>query len=470
MGEPLSPATVNKVLWRLIPFGVLCYLLNYLDRVNVAMAKLAMTRDVPGFSEKVYAHGTAIFFVGYCLFELPSNLIQARVGARRWIARIMVTWGLVCLGFIWTAGPRSFYGLRFLLGLAEAGFFPGMILYLSQWVPRAYRARAAAWFLTSIAISGTLGNPLSGLILYLGAQHPLLLRPWQWLFLLEAVPTLLLGLVALFFLTDRPAEARWLSAAERDALTQELAREQREHPARHAADFRHALATPNMWILSVMYALVVFGFYTLNYYTPTMLKGALLSAGFLTGQTPPPVEYLCVGLCSAVPFGAAAVGMVLLARHSDRHQERKMHVAFACGCEAAGLGLAAGAAVWPGAPGWAAAALMLAGLCLAAVGAFGLFGPFWALPAQLLTGTAAVAAVAIINSIGNLAGGYLGTECHAYMSIGAHLWLAAGLSLAAMVLALLAPLRVRGGAAPAGPEATGISTGAPALETAQRPD
>ena len=433
VAEPLSQTTINKVLCRLIPFAVLCYLLNYMDRVNVSIAKLAMARDIPGFTDNVYAQGTAIFFVGYCLFELPSNLIQARVGARRWIARIMISWGLISLCFIWTAGPRSFYTLRLLLGLAEAGFFPGMILYLSQWVPQVYRARASAWFLTSIALAGTLGNPAGGAILYLSQKHPFLLRPWQWLFLVEGVPTILLGLIALFFLTDRPAEARWLSASERVSLTEELARERREHPAQHAADFQHALASPYTWLLSGLYSLVVFGFYTLNYYTPTILRQTLLEAGLLTTQTPVHLDYLYVGLCSAIPFGAAAVGMVLLARHSDRHHERRLHVAFACACEAIGLGLAAGATALPGGAG---TVLMIAGLSLAAIGAFGLFGPFWALPPQLLTGTAAVAAFAIINSIGNLLGGYLGTECHAFLSVRRHLLLASALSLLATAMTL----------------------------------
>jgi ACS family tartrate transporter-like MFS transporter len=433
VAQPLSQATINKVLRRLIPFAVLCYLLNYMDRVNVSIAKLAMARDIPGFTDNVYAHGTAIFFVGYCLFELPSNLIQQRVGARRWIARIMISWGLISLCFIGTAGPRSFYGLRLLLGVAEAGFFPGMILYLSQWVPHIYRARASAWFLTSIALSGTLGNPVGGCILYLSEKHPFLLRSWQWLFLLEGVPTVLLGLMALFFLTDRPSDARWLSEDERRALTDELARERRAHPAQHAADFKHALASPYTWLLSGLYCLVIFGFYTLNYYTPTILKQTLLAAGILTEQTPVHRGYLYIGLCSAIPFGVAAVGMVLLARHSDRCNERKLHVAFACACEAAGLALAATATALPSTAG---TVLMIAGLSLAAIGAFGLFGPFWALPPQFMTGTAAVAAFAIINSIGNLAGGYLGTEMHAYMSIRRHLLLAAGLSVLATVLAL----------------------------------
>jgi MFS transporter, ACS family, tartrate transporter len=443
-----SPPVVDKVLRRLIPFCILCYLLNYIDRVNISIAKLKMVESVPatgipGFTDTVFARGAAIFFLGYFLFELPSNLIQERVGPRRWIARIMISWGLITMGFVFTPrlwsywGEWSFYGLRFLLGLAEAGFFPGVILYLSYWVPRQRQAGAAALFLTSTAIAGVIGNPLGGYILYFTDHSPLGLHNWQWLFLLEGLPSVLLGLLTLFYLTDRPKDARWLSPEERATLTALMAQEHAQHPAHDKASLRHALQSPHTWMLSFIYGLVVFGFYLVNLFTPTILKEALKSCGLIHAGTLAAKADLWTSLFSAIPFGAAAVGMVIIGRHSDRRRERKYHFAFACGLIAVGLAVAAAG---QGLPGTTGTILVIAGLSIAAVGAFGCFGPFWALPSQLMTGTAAAAAFAIINSIGNLLGGFLAPNLQPYLGMQRTLFLAAGTAAVALVLAVIAPL------------------------------
>ncbi|HVT80002.1 MAG TPA: MFS transporter [Phycisphaerae bacterium] len=436
-------AVVHKVLRRLIPFGVLCYLMNYVDRVNISVAKLKMVHDARAhtglewFTEDVYSIGAGIFFLGYFLFELPSNLIMEKVGARRWMARIMISWGIITMCFVFTRGVWSFYGFRFGLGLAEAGFFPGMVLYLSYWMPQRYRARAAAMFLTSTALAGVIGNPLGGLITYLTRSQPLGIADWQWLFLLEGFPSVLLGLVTLLYLTDRPKDARWLNADERATLIAVMKREEESHPAHGKKALADALASPHMWILSLLYGLMIFGFYMVNFYTPTIFKTALTSGGLIGEKTPAPVADLWVCLFSAIPFGAAAVGMVLIGRHSDKHQERKYHLAFACGLIVVGMVVAAlGASV----AGSAGTVLVIGGLSVGAMGAFGMFGPFWALPNQFLTGTAVAAAFAIINSIGNLLGGYLGPMLKSYLGMQQVLLLAAGLGACAMALTLAAPL------------------------------
>ena len=436
-------AVVKKVLWHLIPFCVLCYLLNYIDRVNISVAKLKMVYDAHAgagllwFDAHVYDIGAGIFFLGYFLFELPSNLILERVGARRWIARIMLSWGLISMSFIWVQSPWSFYGLRFLLGIAEAGFFPGMILYLSYWIPQRYRARAAALFLTSTALAGVIGNPLGGTILYLTDAAPLHLQNWQWLFLSEGFPSIVLGLITLFFLTDRPANARWLSPAERDTLATILAREQAAHPGHDKAGLRDALKSRHTWILSLLYGLTIFGFYMVNFYTPTIVKDALTSNGIIAQTTPRHIADLWASLFSAIPFGAATVGMVLIGRHADKMNERKFHLAFACGLIAIGMTTAGLARLIPGNLG---TLLVIVGLSVGAMGVFGQFGPFWALPSQLMTGTAAAAAFAIINSIGNLLGGYLGPMLQSYLGMQYVLLLAGALGACAMLLALLAPI------------------------------
>ncbi|HEY4328242.1 MAG TPA: MFS transporter [Phycisphaerae bacterium] len=437
-------AVVRKVLWRLVPFGVVCYLMNYVDRVNVSVASLTMVYDqktgtgIAGFSEKVFTMGTAIFFLGYFIFELPSNLIQERVGPRRWIARIMISWGLITMMFVGVRGAWSFYGLRFLLGVAEAGFFPGMILYLSHWVPHEHRARASAMFLTSTAIAGVIGNPLGGVIMYAARGSPLGLASWQWLFLTEGLPSVLLGVVTLFYLTDRPADAVWLTAQERTTLAAVLKRENDAHPGHGKQGLLDAFKSRHTWVLTLFYSMVVFAFYMVNFYTPRIIRDSLVSGGVVAADTPKVLIDLWVCLFAAIPFGAAAVGMVLIGRHSDKTNERKMHLAFACLMITAGMTLAATASSM--ATGKLGTVLTITGLSVSAIGSFGIFGPFWALPPQLMTGTAAAAAFAIINSIGNLLGGFLGPMLQNVLNREQTMLVAAGLGGVAMVIALVAPI------------------------------
>jgi MFS family permease len=445
---PDDDLLIRKVMRRLIPFCILCYLLNYIDRINISIASLKMqdpVGGVPGFTDAVYGNGAAIFFWGYFLFEVPSNLIQQRVGARRWIARIMMSWGIVSMAFVFIRGPWSFYTLRFLLGLAEAGFFPGMILYLSQWMPRAYRARSAAAFLTSTAIAGVIGNPLGGFILYAVDKHPWLLKSWQWLFVIEGFPSVVLGMLTLFFLNDRPADAKWLTPTERSRLQSLLAREQTDHPGHDLSRLGHAFRAPHTWFLAALYAVMIFGFYTVNFFTPKIIKGVLVSAGTLDKTTPQYLEYLVVGLLSAIPFGAATIGMILVGRSSDRRRERRRHLVFVCLLQAAGMTIAGFACGGGGLP---TTLLTIAGLSLGAIGAFGMFGPFWALPPELLTGTAVAASVAIINSIGNLFGGFVGPKVYTYLDLGKTLLIAAGLAIVGALMSAFAPEKPRTPPAP----------------------
>lgn len=376
-------AVLRRVAWRLLPFLFILYIAAYLDRINVGFAALQMNADL-GFSAAVYGFGAGIFFLGYILFEVPSNLILERVGPRLWIARIMVTWGLVSGATALVRDAGDFYLVRFLLGVAEAGFFPGIILYLTYWFPAPVRARVVAGFMTATAVAGIVGGPLSGWLLEL---HDLAgLRGWQWLFLLEALPSLVLGVVVLFLLTDRPEQAQWLHAEERAFLAGRLAQERRHQEAERCYSLRDALTAGRVWYQGLIYFLLVIGMYGVGFWMPQVVKGF----GALDDFT--------LGLLTAVPYGVAAVGMVLVGRHSDRTGERRGYVALAATVAAAGLVLAALAD---------GRVLVLVGLSLGALGIWGALGPFWALSTGFLTGTAAAGGIALINSVGNL-GGFVG--------------------------------------------------------------
>lgn len=381
----VSPAAsaVRKVTLRLIPFLFLLYLLNFLDRVNVGFAALSMNRDL-GYGPAVYGLGAGIFFIGYCLFEVPSNLVLYRTGARIWIARIMVTWGIVAALMMLVKSPLSFYGFRFLLGVAEAGFFPGIIYYLTWWYPARERARAYAWFLAAIPICGVIGGPISGALL--GLDGAMGLTGWQWLFLLEGIPSILVGLLVLKFLPDRPSDARWLTALEQEALERELAAEREAHHESHAASLQVALRKPIVWVLGLVYFSLIVAVYGFALWLPQLIK----AAGEFTN-----VE---VGWLTAVPYAVAAVGMVLIGRHSDRTGERHMHLAIPALVGACGFLLVSTAE----GTGW-----LVAALCLAAFGVLGWLGPFWALPTAFLKGEAAAGGVALINSMGAF-GGFVG--------------------------------------------------------------
>jgi ACS family tartrate transporter-like MFS transporter len=384
-GEPPARAVLWAVSVRLLPFLFLLYVVNILDRINVGFAKLKMLPDL-GLTERVYGFGAGIFYIGYLLFEVPSNLILHRVGARRWIGRIMVSWGAISAAMLFVDSKWTFYVLRFLLGVAEAGFFPGIILYLSGWFPARERARAVAFFMTAAPVAGLLGNPLSGLILdHLEGMAGL--ASWQWLFLLEGIPAVVLGVVTWFYLTDRPEAAHWLTPAERDWLAARLSVEDRRSAERHGLTRLSALAHPRVGLLIALYFTVAVGTNSYGFFLPTLVKVHF-----------PAASGLHVGLLTAVPSAAAAIGMVVIGTHSDRTGERCLHVAGSALLAAAGWTLAATAS-----NPWVA----LEGLVLAQLGMHSMLPTFWALASSFLSGTAAAGGIALINSVANL-GGFLG--------------------------------------------------------------
>ena len=369
----------RKVTRRLVPFLFLCYVVAYLDRVNVGFAKLQMQRDL-GFSDTVYGLGAGIFFLGYFFFEVPSNIILHRIGARIWIARIMVTWGLISSAMMFVRTPAVFYGLRFLLGLAEAGFFPGIILYLTYWFPRPRRGRITALFMTAIAFSGIVCGPVSGWIMeYFSGVGGL--AGWQWLFLLEGIPSVLIGLWVLVRLDNTVEQAPWLDAAEKARLALNLAAETSNQPE---ATVREALTDPRVLRLALIYFLFVMGLYGVGFWLPQLIKD--------TGVNSP----LQIGLLSAIPYSCAAVGMVLISRHSDRTGERRWHI---------GLTALAGSLGLIGSTYFGHNTIVaLALLTVATAGILTCLPLFWTLPTEFLAGTAAAAGIGLINSIGNLAG------------------------------------------------------------------
>jgi len=380
---PLGERTIRRVKRRLVPFLALMYFIAYLDRVNVGFAALQMNAAL-GFSQKVYGFGAGIFFLGYFLFEVPSNLMLARVGARIWIARIAIVWGLVSIAMIFIVGPRSFYVARFLLGAAEAGFFPGIVLYFTFWFPAAARARAVAQFSTASMAAGIFGSPLSGVLLSLRGTAGF--DGWQWLFLVEGLPAVVLGFVALAYLTDTPEQASWLPADERAWLVAELAAERSSAGGRRASTVGAGLFNPAVWRLALMLFLIVTSGYGFSFFLPQIVKS--LSSG----------SDLAVGLLTAIPFSIAAIAMVTVAAHSDRTGERKWHVAACALVAAAGL-FSASRSSSP------IAALAL--LSLAATGLYSFTPPFWSLPTAFLRGDGAAAGIGFINAFGNL-GGFVG--------------------------------------------------------------
>jgi ACS family tartrate transporter-like MFS transporter len=379
----LRRAAVSRVSRRLIPFLLLLYILNFLDRVNVGFAALEMNRDL-AFGPAVYGLGAGIFFLGYCLFEVPSNLVLYRVGARIWIARIMVTWGLAASAMMLVRTPAGFYLLRFLLGVAEAGFFPGIIYYLTHWFPARERARAYAWFLAAIPVCGVIGGPVSGALL--GLDGRLGLQGWQWLFLLEGVPSVLVGVAVLRLLPERPRHARWLPPAEREWLERQLAAEGAERPVPHGESLRRTLANPLVWWLGVGYFLLLVALYGFALWLPQLLK----AAGAFSN--------LEVGIITAIPYAVAAPVMVLVGLRSDRTGERYLHLAAPAVVGAVGFLLVTRAGSTPA---------LVAALSLAAVGVLGWLGPFWALPTAFLREQAAAGGIALINSMGAV-GGFVG--------------------------------------------------------------
>jgi ACS family tartrate transporter-like MFS transporter len=377
----LERSTMRAVSVRLIPFLFLLYVVSYLDRVNISTAALQMNRDV-GLDPAAYGFGAGIFFISYATAEVPSNLILARVGARLWIARIMITWGLIAAAMMFVRGPVSFAILRFLLGVAEAGFFPGIIYYLSGWFPAAARARAVARFAVAIPVSGIVGNPLSAALLGLNGVFGL--AGWQWLFLLEGFPAVVLGFVVLRYLTDRPEHATWLNDEQRGWLVKRLEDERTARVEAHGADVRRALSNPIVWQLGLaLFLCNAFGLYTFYLWLQQIVQG-------FSG-----LDNLQVGIVSAVPSLVAAVVMVVVGANSDRTGERMLHVAALTTVAAVGF---VGCALSR------SPVVSVIALCVAAAGLLGVMPPFWTLPSKFLTGPAAAGGIALITSIANLAG------------------------------------------------------------------
>jgi D-galactonate transporter len=371
----------RKVTLRLVPFLMLCYVVAYLDRVNVGFAKLQMLQDLK-FSETVYGLGAGVFFIGYFIFEVPSNVIMHRVGARIWIARIMITWGIVSGCMLFVRQPWHFYGLRFLLGLAEAGFFPGIVLYLTYWYPSERRARIVALFMAAIPLSGLFGGPLSGWIMQ-SASGAHGLAGWQWMFLIEAIPSLVMGVIVILYLDNGIRKAKWLSEPEKLVLERNIENEARgieAHPS-----LRAMFADRRVWLMCFIYFCCVMGQYGITFWLPTLIKAAGVKS------------VLNVGLFTAIPYAVTIVTMILVGRSADRTRERRWHVAVPFLCGAVGL---VGCAL----AGAHHTTLSIACLTLASAGIITSAPIFWSLPTAFLTGVAAAAGIAAVNSVGNLAG------------------------------------------------------------------
>jgi ACS family tartrate transporter-like MFS transporter len=415
MVAELETRVLRKITLRIVPFVMLLYFIAFIDRVNIGFAALTMNKDL-GFSSTVFGFGAGIFFLGYFLFEVPSNLVLDKVGARIWIARVMITWGLISGGMAFVQGPNSFYALRFLLGAAEAGFFPGIILYLSYWFPARQRAAVTAIFMAAAPLSTVLGSPVSGALL---EMHGFLgLSGWQWMFIVEAVPALVLGVVVLFYMTDRPEKAKWLRDDERNWLVATMNAEAANKAGTASHSIWRGLADLRVIALSLVYFGTSAGLYTLGIWAPQIIKEFGLSS-------------LQVGFLNAVPGIVAIVAMVLWARHSDRSGERTWHVVGACLLASLGLVLA----------GFAGSVLaVLLALTLVNIGISSAKPPLWSMPTMFLSGSAAAAGIATINSIGNL-GGFVGPAMIGWIkdltgSFQGGLFFVAGLLVLSAVLTL----------------------------------
>jgi D-galactonate transporter len=375
-------AAYRKVTWRLIPFLFLCYVLSFLDRINIGFAQLQMKQDL-AFGDVIYGLGAGIFFIGYLLFEVPSNLMLQKVGARKTILRIMVGWGIVSAATMFVTTPTEFYVARFLLGVFEAGFFPGIILYLTYWYPSSRRGRIIALFMTATAIAGLVGGPLSGWIMkdMAGVNG---WAGWQWMFLLEGLPSALLGIVAYFFLTDRPADAKWLTATEKQILSHAVAADQKRLGATQHHSLRAVFRDPKVYLLSAVYFTILVGGYALSFWVPTIIKSLGVS------------NVLHIGLYAAIPYAVAVIAMVWYGRHSDATLERRWHCVTAmlvCGVALVLSTMVVGN-FW----------LSMALLCVAAAGAASVTPVFWTIPSTYLSPTAAAAGIALVSSLGSVAG------------------------------------------------------------------
>jgi MFS transporter, ACS family, tartrate transporter len=391
--DRLESAVVSRLMWRLMPFLFLLYIVAYLDRINVGFGVLQM-REQLGLSDRAYGHAAGIFFAGYFFFQLPSNLALEKVGVRRWISALMIAWGVISCLMVFIRGPVSFYGLRFLLGAAEAGFFPGMILYMKRWFPARARARAVAWFMTANPIAGIVGSPISGALLNI---HGVGLAGWQWMFLMEGIPAIFLGAIVFWTLAGRPQEATWLRQDEQKWLLETLAREQQaEQVGIGKENLWQVLLSPRIWMLSLVY----FGVSTTLYGVTLWLPSVIRSLSVLS--------YFRTGVVATIPFLITTVAMVLVGMHSDRTGERRWHTAIPAFIGAAGLA----AAAYSRSP-----ALVVAGLSVGMAGAESMVGPLWAMATSRMHGLSAAAGIAVINSLANL-GGYFGPDIIGFFRTG----------------------------------------------------
>jgi D-galactonate transporter len=411
----------SRVTWRLMPFLFFCFFAAYLDRVNVGFAKLQMAGEL-GLSEYVYGLGAGIFFIGYALFEVPSNLIMHKVGARLWIARIMITWGLISGLFAFAQTPMHFYILRFLLGIAEAGFAPGVLLYITYWFPSARRSRAMSIFFIAIPISGVLGSPLSGWIMdtFHGSSG---WGGWRWLFLLEAIPALLAGIATFWMLPNRPQDVDWLSADEKQMIAADLA-EDDKGKSEHLS-VRQFLADRRLWLLSLLYFCIVMGQYAISFWLPTMIKAAGVSDPFENG------------MITAIPFIFAVVVILLLARSADLRRERRFHLMLPMTMGAVALALS------PLVQGNLVASVLL--LSVATAGLLSSTAQYWSIPPAFLGGVWAAAGIGAINAIGNIAGFVspfvIGWIVDVTKSLPAGLYTITVVELIGVALVLLIPAR-----------------------------
>jgi len=415
--QAIERRTIAKVSWRLLPLVALAYCIAYIDRSNISFAALTMNKDL-GFSAYIYGWGAGIFFFGYFLFEIPSNLILEKIGARIWIARIMITWGIISGLTALITGTTSFLIIRFLLGAAEAGFFPGMILYFTYWYPNEYRGRVISTLFIAQPVANAVASIASAAILQMDGI--LGIKGWQWIFIIEAVPAVLLGLVILRVMTDRPAHAEWLAPEERDWLQSRIDRESRQIENAGRMTLVRALGDPRVVALSMIYLMSVTANYGIVFFMPQIIKGIGLSD-------------MMTGVLSSLPYIVGTVGLLAWGWSSDHHNERRWHLITASTLGAIGLAFAA----WSGASYWA-----LLGMSAATAGIYGSRAAFWPMPSIFLTGTAAAGAIALINAVGNL-GGYVGPFVVGWIrdstkSFEAGLYFLAACSLMAAVITFFA--------------------------------
>lgn len=415
MSHDLEQSTLRAVAWRIIPFICLLYVLNILDRGNVGFARLSMQEDL-GLDQADFDLGFGMFYVGYILFEVPSNLLMRRLGARVWIARIMITWGLVSAATMFARDVTTFYALRILLGVAEAGFFPGIILYLGYWFPDRQRGKMTAFFMLAIGLSSVIGLPISGLIMD-GLDGVNGWHGWQWLFLLEGLPAAAVGVVVLFYLTDAPRDAHWLRDDQRNWLIERMAEEDRHRREQHGPDRWQAMLQPRVWLLIAIYFTVAVGSNASGAYLPTLIDEQFKQ-----------VSKFEIGLLSALPHLCAIVCMSLVGISSDRSGERSWHLA------GSALAAAIGWSIVAASPSPVAT---LIGLCIAQAGMMSMLPVFWTLPSVFLSGAAAAGGIALINSVANI-GGFFGASILGQLG----LWSMALFLLAGAVLSMTTKRRM----------------------------